>query len=60
MLILTRKHGETISIGDEITVTVMAVDDSQIRLGISAPRDVPVHRAEVAERIRKERIPSSG
>lgn len=59
MLILTRKHGETISIGDEITVTVMAVDENQIRLGIDAPRDVPVHRAEIAERIRKERMPSS-
>jgi carbon storage regulator len=51
MLFLTRRDGEAITIGDRITVTVIAITGNQIKLGIDAPRDVPVHRAEVAERI---------
>lgn len=55
MLILTRRIGETICIGDHITVTVLGISGGQARLGIEAPRDVPVHRQEIAERIRKEK-----
>lgn len=53
MLLLTRKDGESITIGDDITVTVVRSSDGQVRLGIDAPRDVAVHRQEVAERIRE-------
>ncbi len=54
MLILTRRAGETIHIGDNITVTVLSVQGNQVRLGIKAPRDVAVHREEIAERITAE------
>jgi carbon storage regulator len=54
MLILTRKVGETITIGDGVCVTVLAVKGGQIRLGIDAPKDVAVHRGEVRERINHE------
>jgi carbon storage regulator len=53
-LILTRRVGETILIGPDVTVTVLGVKGNQVRLGIEAPRDVAVHRQEVAERIRQE------
>lgn len=52
MLILTRRVGETMYIGDDITVTVLDVKGNQVRLGIGAPRDVAVHREEIYERIR--------
>ncbi len=55
MLILTRQIGETLMIGDEITVTVLSVKGNQVRLGVNAPRDIAVHREEVYERIRKEK-----
>jgi carbon storage regulator len=51
MLILTRRSGETIAIGNDITVTVLGINGNQVRIGIEAPRDVPVHREEVAARI---------
>jgi carbon storage regulator len=54
MLLLTRKESESIVIGDDITVTVIRTVGGQVRIGIQAPRDVPVHREEVAERIRAE------
>ena len=54
MLILTRKCNESIRIGDEITITVMRIDSGQVRIGIDAPRGVPVHREEVYERIQAE------
>jgi len=54
MLILTRRVGETIRIGDEITVTVLGVKGNQVRLGIGAPKDVSVHRQEIFERIARE------
>ncbi len=54
MLILTRRQGETIKIGDNVTVTVLGVKGYQVRLGVAAPRDMPVHREEVAERIKLE------
>ncbi len=55
MLILTRRVGETITIGSNVTVTVLGVKGTQVRIGINAPRDVEVHREEIYERIRQER-----
>lgn len=51
MLILTRKVGESIIIGDDITVTILGVSGKQVRIGIDAPKEVPVHRDEVSKRI---------
>ena len=55
MLILTRRAGETLMIGDGIEITVLGTKGNQVRLGVKAPRDVPVHRAEIYERIQQER-----
>ena len=55
MLILTRRVGETLMIGDGVTVTVVAIAGNQVRVGINAPRDVEVHREEVYERVQAER-----
>jgi len=54
MLILTRRAGESIMIGDEVTVTVLGINGNQIRIGIDAPREIAVHRKEVYERIKAE------
>ena len=54
MLVLTRKAGESIVIGSQIRITVLEMQGRQIRLGIEAPTEIPVHRGEVYERIRKE------
>ena len=55
MLILTRRVGESLMIGDEVTVTVLGVKGNQVRLGVNAPKEVSVHREEIYERIRAER-----
>jgi carbon storage regulator len=55
MLILTRRVGETLMIGDEVTVTVLGVKGNQIRLGINAPKSVAVHREEIYARVVQER-----
>lgn len=55
MLILTRRVGETVMIGDEVTVTILGVKGNQVRVGINAPRSVGVHREEIYERILRER-----
>jgi carbon storage regulator len=54
MLILTRRVGETLMIGDEVTVTVLGVKGNQVRIGVRAPKNVSVHREEIYERIRAE------
>lgn len=54
MLILTRRVGETLMIGDEVTVTVLGVKGNQIRIGINAPADVAVHREEIYRVIQEE------
>jgi carbon storage regulator len=54
MLILTRRSGEAINIGDDIVIRVLAVDGGQIRIGVEAPKEVPVHREEIYERIQNQ------
>jgi carbon storage regulator len=60
MLILTRRANETLNIGDDIQVTVLGVKGNQVRIGIDAPRDVPVHREEIYQRIKKEEALNAG
>jgi carbon storage regulator len=61
MLILTRRVGETVMIGNDVTVTILGVKGNQVRVGINAPKNVAVHREEIYERIKREQgDPPSG
>ena len=55
MLILTRRVGETLMVGDDVTITVLGVKGNQVRLGVNAPRDVAVHREEIYQKIQSEK-----
>lgn len=59
MLILSRRTGEKIYLGDDVTVTVLAVKNNKVKIGISAPMDIAVHRQEVYERIKENRAVTS-
>ena len=60
MLILTRRAGETVMIGNDVTITVLGVKGNQVRIGINAPKDVAVHREEIFERIQNEQSGGDG
>lgn len=59
MLILTRRKGESILIGDDVTLTVLNVKGNQVRIGVEAPKEITVHREEIYERIKKEKAASN-
>lgn len=59
MLILTRRIGESLMVGDEVTVTVLGVKGNQIRIGINAPKNVEVHREEIYHKIQREKDDAS-
>jgi len=60
MLILTRRVGETVMIGDSVTVTILGVKGNQVRVGVNAPKEIAVHREEIYERIKREEQAAGG
>ena len=60
MLILTRRMNETLMVGDDVSVTVLAINGNQVRIGVKAPRDIPVHRKEIYDKIKKQESSDSG
>jgi len=59
MLILTRRVNETLMVGDDVKVTVLGINGNQVRIGVQAPRHIPVHRQEIYEKIKKEESSAS-
>lgn len=60
MLILTRRMNETLMVGDDVSVTVLGINGNQVRIGVKAPRHIPVHRKEIYDKIKKQESPASG
>ena len=56
MLILTRRVGETLMVGDDVKITVLGIKGNQVRIGVDAPKDIAVHREEIYQRIQDEKI----